>query len=165
MTSTNDVLLLDRIRETTHQKLDKTRYVTTLVRNTTNCYSYAMGSTVSCLNLYRVGAISGIKPLEEPYSSAGEIIKLLYEDFKEIDLVIERSSEEEVVICENQYKIALFVKIYADNKIHDFHFARFEEGRWSEKFWRQLPRDIGTSLENKYNYWPWSLVGIFKVTR
>lgn len=165
MTSTNDVLLLDRIRETTHQKLDKTRYVTTLVRNTTNCYSYAMGSTVSCLNLYRVGAISGIKPLEEPYSSAGEIIKLLYEDFKEIDLVIERSSEEEVVICENQYKIALFVKIYADNKIHDFHFARFEEGRWSEKFWRQLPRDIGTSLENKYNYWPWRLVGIFKVTR
>lgn len=164
MTSTNDVLLLDRIRETTHQKLDKTRYVTTLVRNTTNCYSYAMGSTVSCLNLYRVGAISGIKPLEEPYSSAGEIIKLLYEDFKEIDLVIERSSEEEA-ISENQYKIALFVKVYADNQIHDFHFARFEEGRWSEKFWRQLPRDIGTSLENKYNYWPWRLVGIFKVTR
>ncbi len=165
MTSTNDVLLLDRIRETTHQKLDKTRYVTTLVRNTTNCYSYAMGSTVSCLNLYRVGAISGIKPLEEPYSSAGEIIKLLYEDFREIDLTIERSSEEEVVICENQYKIALFVKVYADNKIHDFHFARFEEGRWSEKFWRQLPRDIGISLKNKYNYWPWRLVGIFKVTR
>lgn len=165
MTSTNDVLLLDRIRETTHQKLDKTRYVTTLVRNTTNCYSYAMGSTVSCLNLYRVGAISGIKPLEEPYSSAGEIIKLLYEDFREIDLTIERSSEEEVVICENQYKIALFVKVYADNKIHDFHFTRFEEGRWSEKFWRQLPRDIGISLKNKYNYWPWRLVGIFKVTR
>lgn len=164
MTSTNDVLLLDRIRETTHQKLDKTRYVTTLVRNTTNCYSYAMGSTVSCLNLYRVGAISGIKPLEEPYSSAGEIIKLLYEDFREIDLTIERSSEEEV-ISENQYKIALFVKVYADNKIHDFHFTRFEDGRWSEKFRWQLPRDIGTSLKNEYNYWPWRLVGIFKVTR
>ena len=164
MTSTNDVLLLDRIRETTHQKLDKTRYVTTLVRNTTNCYSYAMGSTVSCLNLYRVGAISGIKPLEEPYFSTGEIIKLLYEDFREIDLTIERSSEEEV-ISENQYKIALFVKVYADNQIHDFHFARFEEGRWSEKFRWQLPRDIGTSLENKYNFWPWRLVGIFKVTR
>lgn len=164
MTSTNDVLLLDRIRETTHQKLDKTRYVTTLVRNTTNCYSYAMGSTVSCLNLYRVGAISGIKPLEEPYSSAGEIIKLLYEDFREIDLTIERSSEEEV-ISENQYKIALFVKVYADNQIHDFHFTRFEDGRWSEKFRWQLPRDIGTSLKNEYNYWPWRLVGIFKVTR
>jgi hypothetical protein len=164
VTSTNDVLLLDRIRETTHQKLDKTRYDTTLVRNTTNCYSYAMGSTVSCLNLYRVGAISGRKPLEEPYFSTGEIIKLLYEDFKEIDLTIERSSEEEV-ISENQYKIALFVKVYADNKIHDFHFTRFEDGRWSEKFRWQLPRDIGTSLKNEYNYWPWRLVGIFKVTR
>ncbi len=89
---------------------------------------------------------------------------MLYEDFKEIDLTIERSSEEEV-ISENQYKIALFVKVYADNKIHDFHFTRFEDGRWSEKFRWQLPRDIGTSLKNEYNYWPWRLVGIFKVTR
>ena len=110
MTSTNDVLLLDRIRETTHQKLDKTRYDTTLVRNTTNCYSYAMGSTVSCLNLYRVGAISGRKPLEEPYFSTGEIIKLLYEDFKEID---------ENRIMRDAERLAIYLEAKKTDKLND----------------------------------------------
>ena len=79
-------------------------------------------------------------------------------------LKIEESSAEEE-INDNQYKIALFVKIYADEKIHDYHFLRYENGEWSEKYRAQFPRCLGESLEGLYSNWPWNFVGIFKITK
>lgn len=164
MTETKKRRRIDRVKEMVHQKPDAEAYNTTITRENTNCYSYAIGSTCSYLQLYRIGAICGKKPITQQYFSIEEIRDLLLEDFKVLNLKIEESSEEEIVE-ENQYKIALFVKIYADNKIHDFHFLRYENGIWSEKYKSQFPRCLGTTLEGHYSNWPWNFVGIYKITK
>ena len=164
MTSTERNLRIKKIEALVHQKPDISRYNSTIVRNNTNCYSYAIGSSYPYLELYRVGAICGKKPIDQEFFSVGEIINLLCEDLKVLNLKIEQSSKSEI-ISSNQYKIAVFVKIYADNKIHDYHFLRFDENGWSEKFRGQLPRNLGNDFQGFYNYWPWNFVGIFKVTK
>lgn len=164
MTEPERKRLIDKVKEMVHQKPDIEMYNTTIVRDNTNCYSYAIGSTYPYLQLYRIGAICDKKPIEQEYFSIEEIKKLLFEDFKILGLKIEKSSVEEQ-IEENQYKIALYVKIYADDKIHDFHFLRYENRKWSEKYRTQFPRILGESLEGLYSNWPWNFVGVFKITR
>ena len=164
MTESERKRQIDQIVKLVHQKPDTTVYNSTQVRNNTNCFSYAIGSSACYLELYRIGAICGKKPIDQQYFTIEEIKQLLYEDFKTLELKIEESSEKEEV-GENQYKIALYVKIYADNKIHDFHFLRYENGVWSEKYRTQFPRDLGENLEGLYSNWPWKLIGIYKITK
>lgn len=165
MTSTERELWVQKIKESVHQELDTSRYNDTIVRDNTNCYSHAIGSTVCYKKLHRVGAISGKKKIDQEFFSEEEIIQLLYQDLKVLDLKIERSSEDEE-IDSNQYKIALFIKRYADNKIHDYHFLRFDDTKgWSEKFRGQLPITLGNNLMEFYTLWPWKLIGVFKITK
>lgn len=139
------------------------KYVETNVRNNTNCYSHALGATYPKLELYRVGAISQKKPIEEIYFSVEEIKELLFSDFKTLKLKIEESSIEEQIL-DNQYKFALFVKSF-NELIADYHFWRFESGLWTEK-WRGRGMNIIENLErDKLTYYPWSFEGIYKVTK
>lgn len=139
------------------------KYVETNVRNNTNCYSHALGATYPKLELYRVGAISQKKPIEEIYFSVEEIKELLFSDFKTLKLKIEESSIEEQIL-DNQYKFALFVKSF-NELIADYHFWRFESGLWTEK-WRGRGMNIIENFErDKLTYYPWSFEGIYKVTK
>ena len=164
MTESEKKRRIDQIKKMVHQTLDVNLYNSSNVRNNTNCYSHAIGSTASCIELYRIGAICGKKPINQEYFSIEEIKHLLYEDLKVLELEIQESSEEEL-LNDNQYKIALFIKIYADNKIHDFHFLRYENGQWSEKRKTHFPINHGNTLKGLYSYWPWNLIGIFKITK
>lgn len=163
MTSTERSLLVNRIKSSISQKFDISKYSDGYIRNNTNCYAYSIGSTVCNMDLYRIGAISGKKPFEEEFYSIGEVKGLFYSDLETLGIKFEPSSEEEV-INENQYKIALFVKEYANGGIYGFHFLRFQNGIWSEKFGKQLPNEVGKTLKGVYNYFPWKLVGIVKIT-
>lgn len=164
MTETKMKRRIDEIIELVHQKPDTNLYNSSTLIDNTNCYSYAIGSIAPYLQLYRIGGICGKKPIDQEYFSIEEIKQLLYEDFQVLNLKIEESSEEEKV-KDDQYKIALFVKIYADSKIHDYHFLRYENGEWSEKYRGQFPEVLGNTLKGTYSNWPWNLVGIFKITR
>ena len=95
-----------------HSELNYDDYNSTNVINHTNCFSHAIGSTLSCLELYRVGAICGRKDIEADYFSVEEIIDLLFADLSVLDLKIEPSFIGDIMNS-NQYQIALFVKIYA----------------------------------------------------
>lgn len=139
------------------------KYEETSVRNNTNCYSHALGATYPKLELYRVGAISQKKPIEEIYFSVEEIKELLFSDFETLNLKIEESSMEEELL-DNQYKIALFVKIY-NGQIADYHFWRFENSLWTEKWKGRGMNEIQNFERDKLNYFPWNFVGIYKVTR
>lgn len=155
-----------KIKEVVHQKKpDMSEYNSNLIRENTSCYSYAIGSTVPYLNLHRIGSISGKKPIEQEYFSIQEIKQLLFEDLKILDLEIDESSEKEEIDNDNQYKIALFVKIYADKKINDYHFLRMDNGEWTEKYRGMFPIKVGRDLKKIYNYWPWKLAGVFKITK
>ena len=164
MTESEKKRRIAKIKDLVHQKPDTNLYNSTYIRENTNCYSYAIGSTAPYLQLYRIGAICEKKPIDQEYFSIEEIKQLLYEDFKVLGLAIEESSEEEK-INDNQYKIAIFVKIYADNKIHDYHFLRYENNEWSDKRRCQFPMALGNTLKGIYSNWPWNLVGIFKITK
>ncbi len=163
MTSTERELRIKKLQETVHQKPDNSKYSDITLRECINCYAYAIGATEYFWELYRIGAICGKKEINQHYFSKEEIVYLLYQDLKVLNLKIEQCSENEK-IADNQYKIALFIKIYADNEIHDFHFLRFDENVWSEKFRGRYPRILGNSLKNLYSDWPWNFVGIFKIT-
>lgn len=139
------------------------RYTETEVRNNTNCYSHALGATYPKIELYRIGAISKKKPINEMYFSVEEIKELLFSDFKTLNLKIEESSIEEQIL-DNQYKFALFVKSF-NELIADYHFWRFESGLWTEK-WRGRGMNIIENFErDKLTYYPWSFEGIYKVTK
>jgi len=164
MTESEKRRRINKVKKLVHQKPDSNLYNNSSIRNNTNCYSYAIGSTASYLQLYRIGAICEKKPIDQQYFTIEEIKELLYEDLKVLKLQIEESSEKEQ-INDNQYKIALFVKIYADNRIHDFHFLRYENGEWSEKYKTYFPVVLGNSLKGLYSNWPWNFVGVFKITK
>ncbi len=153
---------LKRLKVAVHSTLDYNEYNSTNVINHTNCFSHAIGSTLSCLELYRVGAICGRKDIEADYFSVEEIVDLLFADLSALDLKIEPSFIGDIMNS-NQYQIALFVKIYADHKIHDYHFFRNDSYGWSEKWRTYKPRMMdGFQM---LNYFPWNFVGIFKITK
>lgn len=166
MTTTNDFSTreqnLARLKVAVHSPLDYNNYNSTNVIDHTNCYSHAIGSTLTCLELYRIGAICSKKSIDQEYFSIEEIVDLLFEDLKVLDLKIEPSFFGDIMNS-NQYQIALFVKIYADHKIHDFHFFRNDNYGWSEK-WRTYKPIMMDSFK-MLDYFPWKFVGIFKITK
>lgn len=139
------------------------RYTETNVRNNTNCYSHALGATYPRLELYRIGAISEKKPIDEMYFSVEEIKELLFSDFETLNLKIEESSIEEELLY-NQHKFALFVKSF-NEQIADYHFWRFENSLWTEKWKGRGMNIIEDFKRDKLTYYPWSFEGIYKVTK
>lgn len=147
-----------------HSKPCFEAYEETNVRNNTNCYSHALGVTLPYIESYRVGTLCGKKSTDEQYFSIEEIKKLLFFDCEELQLKIEESSLEEELL-EDEYKIILFVKIWANGQIGDYHFWRYEDGVWTEKWTGRGMNEIQDFEREKLDYFPWNLVGIYKISR
>lgn len=147
-----------------HSKPSFERYEESEVRKSTNCYSHALGATSPYLENYRVGAISKKKQINEKYTSIEEIKELLFSDCEALQLKIEESSLEEE-LSKEEYKIQLFVKIWANGMIGDYHFWREHEGVWTEKWRGDRMRKIQDTEKSQMRYFPWNFVGIYKISR
>ncbi len=154
---------MEEIKTQAHLPLNFKKYDETNVRENTNCYSHALGLTVPCLTLYRVGAICGKKPIDEDFKSIDEIVNLIFLDCEELNLKITESSLMEQ-IEKDEYKIALFVSIYRNMHI-GYHFWRFDEGVWSEKYRGRLVSSIQDFQRSKLDFFPWNFVGIYKIKK
>lgn len=153
---------LERLKTAVHSPLNYDDYNSTIVIRNTNCFSHAIGSTLPYIELHRIGAICGKKDISERYFSIQEILDLLFADLDFLGLKIELSFIGDTLDT-NQYQIALFVKIYSDGKIHDYHFYRNDCNGWSEK-WRHFKP---TMMDNfrMLDYFPWNFIGIYKITK
>lgn len=156
----------DKILSQVYSKPEFHRYNETIIRDNTNCYSHALGATFPELKLYRIGAISDRKDIDEKYSSIDEIKELLFLDCKELNLEIVESTLEEV-ISDDEHKIALFVSISANGLI-GYHFWRYDNDLlWTEK-WRGRGMNKIQNFQRdilKFNYFPWNFVGIYKISK
>lgn len=152
---------INRIKKAVHSKINFSDYNATSCRNVCNCYSHAIGSTLPIEKIYRIGAICNKKDIEEEYASVEEIVSLLYEDLRTLNLGIEVYNGRDK-LKKNQYLIKLYVKRYREWMINDYHFIRCDNGIWTEK-WRSLKEVVID--ENYYNFFPWEEVGIYKITK
>ena len=145
---------------------DDSVYSSTSTRDNTNCYSYALGATHPYLSLYRIGTISGRKSIEENYVSTAEIIDLLLSDLDCLNLEYTAITEIPEQLPERTYIIKLYVKIYANGMIGDYHFIRFDKGTWSEKWRGQKPATLEGKSVNRYDEnWMYHHVLTLKITR
>lgn len=151
---------LTRILKEVHSTPTFERYEETNVRNNTNCYSHALGTT----QMIRVGQISGKKYTNEKYISFEEIIELLIADLESLNLQLEESSVEEK-ISENQHKIALFVKKWSNGEIADYHFWRCDNEIWTEKWKGRCMNEIEDFERDSKDTNLRTLIGIYKITR
>lgn len=165
MTETErQIIALTKIRLSAHSKFNLKEFKNnSLVRAETNCFALAIGSTYPYSEMYRLGTISGLRAENQEISSIEEMKEFFLGDMKTLDLKVAESSEEET-LSDNQYKIALFAKIYANDKICDYHFIRLIDNKWVEKRLGFSPRTLDGTLKELYNYWPWNFVGVYKVT-
>lgn len=177
----NEIL---EIRRNVHQPLKWEDYNSTNVRDNTNAFAHAIGSTnVSDPRYYRLGMVSGKKKLKQEYFSLEEVKDLFLSDAHVLELDVEEiilaggdlskysllDHISKIELQNNQHIVVLFVKIYVDGKrerILDFHFLRYDEGKgWSEKI---LRRNV-YFFEDISREWPscWydRTVGAFKITR
>lgn len=160
-----DTTKIKEIISEVHSASKFDRYEEINVRNNTNCYSHALGATSPYIELYRIGALSQKKPIEEEYESAKEIEELLFEDCKAINLKIKKSSLEELP-SEGEYKIILFVKIFANGLISDYHFWRTDDNiTWHEKWRGRYMHQIENFKRDFLDYFPWNFMGVYKVSR
>ena len=170
---------LEKIIESVHRPMAWDQYNSTNVRNNTNCFSHAIGSTAtSDRRFYRLGVISGKKDIEQEYFSAEEVKDLFLSDLNVLDLGVKEillQDKEKILkqisnmsLQNNQHIVELFIKTYGsgkEEKIRDFHFLRFDEEGWSEKRFMQ-----NVIFLNNINFqWPsgWNdrIVGTFLITR
>lgn len=165
MTETErQIIALKKIRSSAHSKFNLKEFENnSSVRDDTNCLAFVIGSTYPYREMYRLGTISGLRAENQEISSIEEMKAFFFGDMKALDLKVAESSEEEP-LNDNQYKIALFAKIYANDKICDYHFIRLIDNKWVEKRFGFSPRTLDGTLKELYNYWPWNFVGVYKVT-
>lgn len=169
---------LEKIKKAVHQPLNWEDYNSTSVVENTNCFSHAIGSTVtSDKSAYSLGMISGKRKLESGYVSKDEVSSLFISDLSVIGLDMEEIPFEslsaflenipKIDLANNEHIVALFVKEYRkDDIIRYFHFLRYDKERgWSEKRWNRKV----CFFEDISREWPsdWNdrLIGVFKVTR
>lgn len=166
-----------KIKHAVHQPLNWDDYNSTSVIEDTNCLSHALGTTVtSSLEAYRLGILSQKKPLDEQYISIEEVKSLFLSDTMSVELEVEEIQfhnlpkfldfMSNINLSNNEHIVALFIKIYGDEIIRDFHFFRFDkEIGWSEK---RRPLRVNF-LNDISKQWPCSwndrLVGVFKIKR
>lgn len=162
------------VNEAVHKPLNYNDYDQTAVREGTNCYSHAIGSTVHSDNrVYRLGAASG-KNLDDYYTSIQEVNELLLSDLKIFELEIEKLEldkkdligSEMSIIEPDQLIIALFAQQRRENDvIKEFHFIRYDSVKgWTEKRWGFKPFEVNAKI-NWYDFWPYKQVGIYRITR
>lgn len=158
--------IIEKIKVEVHLPLDTQRYEETMVQNETNCYSHAIGATTPSIQVYRIGAISGRKDIGEKFKSTEEIINLLKEDLDVLGLKYETITDfekESPNLAQDQYIICLYAKIYANGMLADYHFIRYEAGKWSEKWRGRKPTEI---WDNYYEErWEWKRLMNLKITR
>jgi hypothetical protein len=165
--------IIEKVTEYVHRQLDYSQYDSTIIRDNTNCYAHAIGSTYSYRQIYRIGAISKSKSIDEDYFSEDEIKTLFLKDMETLKLDIEeievKSKEEclskigEIKIEENQYVVFLFADYFGNGKLSDFHFWRYDAKGLSEKRFTQKP----IFIDEPKNTWKYgmNLVGLFRITK
>jgi len=163
----------EKIIECVHCPLDYSKYESTIIRNNTNCYAHAIGSTYPELKMYRIGAISQLKSIEKAYVSEDELKALFLEDMQTLNLEAEEiktfskqdclSKIENANLKENEHLILLFGVYYGSGKFADFHFWRYDEKGFSEKRKTQMP----IFIENPNITWSNSmnLIGLFRIKK
>ena len=169
---------IEKIKSAVHQPLNWEDYNSTAVIEDTNCFSHAIGCTItSNRSAYRLGMLSGKKKLKDGYFSKEEVKTLFQDDLSVIGLGVEEIPFESLMsfleylsnadLEDNEHIVALFVKIYGrEEYIRDFHFLRYDKEKgWSDKRWNmRVHLSDNISME-----WPsgWNdrLVGVFKITR
>lgn len=153
---------LEKIKKQVHMSHELQKYESTVVRDETNCYSYAIGATYPELKNYRIGALSQKKSIYEKYTSKEEILRLLEQDLNILELRHEicRNLKQ---VASGEYAIRLYIRKYANGQIADYHFIRYdpEEG-WSEKWKGQMPSKV---TEDYYEgRWDWENILTLKIT-
>ena len=163
----NDMKRREIVKEQVHKAPgEKKIYNSTKICDSTNCYSYAIGATHPYLALYRIGAISGKKSIEENYISIAEIIELVLLDLDFLELNYEALTQMPDIMPDDSYVIQLYVKIYGNGMIGDFHFIRYENGLWSEKYRGQKPRALTEGELDRYQNDPmYKKILMLKITR
>lgn len=168
----------EKIKKAVHQPLNWGDYDSTSVIEDTNCFSHAIGSTVtSDKSAYSLGMISGKRRLQIGFISKDEVRELFIADLSVIGLEMEEIPFENlstflknipnIDLADNEHIVALFVKEYRENDIiRYFHFLRYDKEKgWSEK---RLNRNV-YFFEDISKEWPsnWNdmLIGVFKITR
>lgn len=169
--------IIAKIRSEVHKDLNFKRYEETHVREDTNCMAHAIGSqAVNVGNAYRVGFISGKKKEDEKYFSKEEVKELFLEDLKVIELEATElqldgkdmtfREIEQMSFENNEHAAVLFVKTYADGRIFDFHFLRFDKGvGWTEKRYGCYPSYLDRIDISWPESWDTKFVAAFKITR
>lgn len=173
---------INELKERVHRKIDYSAYASTNVRNGTNCYSHALGSTLPHSPLYRVGAICGKKNIHDQYCSTKEVEELFLKDMETLGLKVIKMniiSDEDVKFVrddtlrrikkyelkENEHIVLLFVNVLADGSILDFHFWRYDEKGFTEKRWE---RSV-TFIDDPKVSWPVGMMtkicGVYVVER
>ena len=171
---------VEKIKQNVHQPLKWENYNNTIVRNNTNCFAHAIGSTDSSdRSFYRLGVISGKKDIEQEYFSAKEVKELFLSDLEVLELDAEEillRDKDEILehisnmnLQDNQYIVALFVKTYREwgkMRIRDFHFLRYDEEKgWSEKRFTQNVIFLNNIKFQWPSSWNDESVGVFVITR
>lgn len=95
-----------------------------------NCYSYAI-CILKDVNHLHPGEISGLD-IKEHYTDS-ELLERVYLDIKTLGLTIKESTLEEVIDSQKSWKIAILNCDY-DDPDYDFHFLRFQNGKWYQRF-------------------------------
>ena len=168
---------VEKIKKAVHQPLNWEDYNSTFVKENTNCFSHAIGSTVTADHTaYRLGMLSGTKKLKDGYISKEEVKSIFKADLAVLELQSEEipfenltlflSDMQNIELKDNEHIVALFVKVYGKEIIRDFHFLRYDKDKgWSDKRWGWKLHFV----ENISREWPsdWNdkLVGIFKITK
>jgi len=169
--------ILEKIKSAVHQPLNWDDYNSTNVQVNTNCFSHAIGSTViDEPSVYRIGMMSRRKRLKQQYYSQEEVKELFLADMQEIGLELKEipvgnvpfflQNVNKLNFTDKEHLIALFVEVYGNQRIADFHFLRYDQNKgWSEK----RCRNPVVYFENIQRQWPssWTnkLVGVWKVRR
>lgn len=158
--------IIAKIKVEVHLPPNIRRYEETMIQNETNCYSYAIGSTFPCLKIYRIGAIFGKKDISERYNSISELVYLLKQDLNELGLEYQSITDEDVEnqkLQDKQYIVCLYAKFYRNSMFADYHFIRYEDGIWSEKWKNSKPRQITSDYYE--GRWEWKKILTLKITR
>ena len=166
---------IEEIKKAVHQPIDFKDFESTYIRENTNCFALAIGSTVtSDKTLYRPGRISGKKPLNQDFFSIEEVKDLFLADLEALDLEYESLAlygKNQILaytsglrLKENEHIVVMFVQEMANNTIMDYHFLRYDNRGWSEirRQFHQFVRDDNISWPSN---WYDKLVGVFKITR
>lgn len=166
--------VIETIKEAVHQPINFKDFESTDVRKNTNCFALAIGSTVTAdKTLYRLGRISGRKPLDEKFFSIEEVKDLFLADLEALDLKYESLAlhgKSQILaytsglkLQENEHIVVMFVREMANNTIMDFHFLRYDNRGWSEKIGLSY-FSTGENISWPSNWYD-KLVGVFKITR